>query len=102
MNDKSAESKAIAQTAVVRGGYAREILSNPLFKEIFIKLKGDLLNRFRSSELNDEGERSNIWREFRNLENIEKHLNKVLTDGALGTKTLSQMDKMKNVTGIKT
>jgi hypothetical protein len=71
----------ILQAQVERGRQAEELLQHPLIQEAFIKLKGDLLNEFRNTELRNEKERLNVWQQSQILDKFERNFESIVRSG---------------------
>jgi len=64
-----------------RGRQAEELLNHPLMKEAFIKLKGDLLHQFNSTDLVDEKARLNVWQQSQILDKFERNFESIVKTG---------------------
>lgn len=64
-----------------RGRQAQELLNHPLIQEAFIKLKGELLHQFNSTNLDDEKERLNAWQQSQILDKFERNFESIVKTG---------------------
>jgi hypothetical protein len=87
MSDQALKMKA------ARGDRAKVLLSDPLIQEAFIKLKGDLLHSFNSSNLDDEKGRLNAWQQGQLLDKLEKNFNSIVKTGENAKLTLFEQSK---------
>ena len=74
-------TERILQAQEERGRQAEELLKHPLIQEAFIKLKGDLLNEFRSTDLHNEKERLNVWQQSQILDKFERNFESIVKNG---------------------
>jgi len=87
MNDQDLKLKA------ARGDRAQILLSDPLIQEAFIRLKGDLLNQFNSSNLDDEKARLNTWQQGQLLDKLEKNFISIVKTGENAKLSLFEQSK---------
>jgi len=87
MNDQELKRKA------ARGDRAQVLLSDPLIQEAFIRLKGDLLNQFNSSNLDDEKARLNTWQQGQLLDKLEKNFISIVKTGENAKLSLFEQSK---------
>jgi len=73
---------------------ADELLNDPLIQEFIIKVRGDLLNKFESTNLLDEKERLNAWQQSQVLNMFLDKFTKTIRDGKNAKLTL--MERAKN------
>jgi hypothetical protein len=69
------------------------LLNDPLIQEAFIKLKGDLLHSFNSSDLSDEKARLNAWQQGQLLDKLEKNFISIVKTGENAKLTLIEQSK---------
>jgi len=72
---------------------ADELLNDPLIQEFIISLRGDLLNKFESTNLNDDKSRQDAWQQSQVLNKFLEKFTKTIRDGK--NAKLSLMDKAK-------
>ena len=89
-----------AHNDINRAERARQVMDDPLLKEAFIAISGDLFNKFCKSKFKEAEEREEIYREMKNLHKIEGYLQSVMTDGKLGQETLNMLDRAKKLVGL--
>ena len=89
----------ILQAQEERARQADELLKHPLIQEAFIKLKGDLLNEFRSTNLHNEKERLNVWQQSQILDKFERNFESIVKTGNHAKITLMEnaKNKLRNV-----
>jgi hypothetical protein len=71
----------ILQAQQERGRQAEELLKHPLIQEAFIKLKGDLLNEFISTGLDNDKQRLNAWQQSQILDKFERNFESIVNTG---------------------
>jgi hypothetical protein len=71
----------ILQAQEERGRQAEELLKHPLIQEAFIKLKGDLLNEFISTGLDNDKQRLNAWQQSQILDKFERNFESIVNTG---------------------
>jgi hypothetical protein len=71
----------IHQAQQERGRQAEELLKHPLIQEAFIKLKGDLLNEFISTGLDNDKQRLNAWQQSQILDKFERNFESIVNTG---------------------
>tara|TARA_R110000772_G_scaffold62064_2_gene139512 strand:+ start:2029 stop:2316 length:288 start_codon:yes stop_codon:yes gene_type:complete len=71
----------ILQAKEERGRQAEELLKHPLIQEAFIKLKGDLLNEFISTGLDNDKQRLNAWQQSQILDKFERNFESIVNTG---------------------
>ena len=94
------EQRNKAHNDINRADRARQVMEDPLLKEAFVAIKGDLFNKFCKSKFKELDEREEIHREMKNLHKIEAYLESVMTDGKLGYETLNLLDRAKKLVGL--
>ena len=72
---------------------ANELLNDPLIQEFIISMRGDLLNKFESTELVDENERMNAWQQAQVLNSFLSKFTKTIRDGKNANLTLIERAK---------
>ena len=65
----------------LRGGKAKQLLSNPLFNEAFDVLREDLMNRWNNSGSAELEARESIWLALRLLDRLYGHINSIVETG---------------------
>ena len=78
-----------------RGIEANQVLENPIFKESFMLIRADIVDKFTNTKFNQKDERDELWRKMQTLDAIEKHLTRVLQTGTLAEQTLGK--KLRNI-----
>lgn len=73
---------------------AEQLLNDPLMQEFIISVRGDLLNKFESTDLNSEKERLTAWNQGQVLKMFLDKFTKQIKTGK--NAQLSLMDKVNN------
>lgn len=68
---------------------ADELLNDPLIQEFIISLRGDLLNKFESTGLEDEVARLDAWQQSQVLNKFLAKFTKAISDGKNANLTLA-------------
>ena len=85
--------KQLLQAQQQRGLAAQELLNNPLFKEAFIKIKGDLFNEFNRTDLHSDKQRHNVWLQSQILDKFEANFTSIVKNGNTAAVEIAQADK---------
>ena len=88
---KEIELKSAVQKAI----RADELLNDPLIQEFIVSIRGDLLNKFESTDLNNDAERMDVWRKSQVLNMFLDKFKKTIRDGKNARITL--LDRAKNL-----
>jgi len=75
-----------------------KIINNPEYKTAFLTIKAHILNEFERLDYSKVDEILEAKRTLKNLNRLELHLNRVLTDGKIAEKSLAQ--KLKSIVGL--
>ena len=67
---------------------ADELLNDPLIQEFIISVRGDLLNKFESTSLNDEAERMSAWNQSQVFNAFVTKFTKTIKEGRNAKLTL--------------
>ena len=81
-----AELKNIIQKAQ----RADELLNDPLIQEFIISVRGDLLNKFESTSLEDEAERMSAWNQSQVFNAFVEKFTKTIKEGKNAKLTLME------------
>ena len=73
---------------------ASELLNDPMIQEFILSVRGDLLNKFESTELDSEKERLDAWQQGQVLKLFLDKFTKQIKSGKNAQLTL--MDKVNN------
>ena len=79
---------------VQRAQRADQLLNDPMIQEFIISLRGDLLNKFESTGLEDEKTRLDAWQQSQVLNKFLTKFTKPIKDGK--NAKLSLMERAKN------
>ena len=79
----------------IRGGYAKQVLDNPLFRETITIMRAELYESFAKTKFNQKDERDEIGRKQQVVEWFEGRLKRVMQGGQMAEKTLLQRAKEK-------
>jgi len=83
----------------VRGNQAAEVLNNPIYQEAFVAIRARLMSEFQNTKFRQSKQRDEIWRQMQTVEQVQKHLEKVMQSGRISEATIVQRGK-KLVRGI--
>ena len=75
---------------------ADELLNDPMIQEFIISIRGDLLNKFESTDLSNEDERLSAWNQSQVLKLFLDKFTKTIKDGK--NAELSLLDKIAKAT----
>lgn len=81
----------------IRANDAQQLLDNPVFKEVFMVLEEDLMNRMKRTKFKEKDERDEIWRKLQTMEQIKQIINRYVTTGKMQKPTFT--DKIRNIGG---
>lgn len=84
MNDK-------LETAIARGSRAEALLKSELLQEAFTKLEDDYIAAWKSWPAADSAGREQLWQAVNVLGKVRDHLVKVVNDGKLARRQLSDL-----------
>ena len=87
------ESEIILKNKVQKAQRADELLGDPMIQEFIISVRGDLLNKFEGTGLEDEKERLAAWHQSQVLKLFLEKFTKTIRDGK--SAKLSLMDRAK-------
>ena len=85
--------KQLLQAQQQRGTVAQDLLDNPIFKEAFIKIKGDLFNEFNRTDLHSDKQRHNVWLQSQILDKFEANFISIVKNGNAATIEIAHADK---------
>lgn len=74
---------------------ADQLLNDPLIQEFIISLRGDLLNRFESTGLDNEKERTAAWNQSQVLNGFLDKFTKTIREGKNAKLTLIERANIK-------
>jgi hypothetical protein len=99
-NVTALEQRNKAHNDINRADRARQVMEDPIVIEALTAMKGDLYNKFCSTEFKESSERDEIWRKMQTVNKFEKYFKEVMTSGTIGQHTLTMMDKAKQLIGL--
>jgi hypothetical protein len=73
---------------------ADQLLNDPLIQEFIVTMRGDLLNKFENTELDNDKERKDAWQQSQVLNKFLTKFTKSIKDGKQANLTL--MERAKN------
>tara|TARA_R110002096_G_scaffold56322_1_gene143884 strand:+ start:1965 stop:2249 length:285 start_codon:yes stop_codon:yes gene_type:complete len=82
------------KNTVQKAQRADQLLNDPLIQEFIISLRGDLLNKFESTKLDNEKERLDAWQQSQVLNKFLDKFTKSIKDGK--NAQLSLIERAKN------
>lgn len=83
-------SETELKNLVQKAQRADELLNDPLIQEFIVSVRGDLLNKFESTSLKDDGERMNAWHQAQVLNNFLGKFTKAIKEGKSANLTLME------------
>lgn len=89
------QSEIDLKNTIQKAQRADTLLNDPLIQEFIITLRGDLLNKFESTELNSEKERLDAWQQSQVLKMFLEKFTKTIRDGKSAKLSLIQKAKIK-------
>jgi len=81
-------SEADLKDQVQRAQRADQLLNDPLIQEFIISMRGNLLNKFESTALEDTHERTNAWNQAQVLNSFLDKFTKAIKEGKNAKLTL--------------
>jgi len=81
-------SETDLKNQVQKAQRADQLLNDPLIQEFIISLRGDLLNKFESTELSNEKERTSAWHQSQVLNGFLDKFTKAIKEGKNAKLTL--------------
>jgi hypothetical protein len=81
------------ERAVNRGMQADAVLSNPVYNEAMVHIRGELMLAFERTKFKDSADRDEIWRKLQTIAWFERYIAGVMKDGDFAKKTLAQRIK---------
>ena len=81
-------SETELKNQVQRARRADELLNDPLIQEFIISVRGDLLNKFESTSLNDEATRTSAWNQSQVFNAFVTKFTKTIKEGRNAKLTL--------------
>ena len=83
-------SEADLKSQIQKAQRADQLLNDPLIQEFIVSLRGDLLNKFESTELNNEKERTAAWHQSQVLNGFLDKFTKAIKEGKNARLTLME------------
>ncbi len=90
------ESEIALKNKIQKAQRADALLNDPMIQEFIISIRGDLLNKFESTSLEDEKERLAAWHQSQVLKLFLDKFTKTIKEGK--NAELSLFDKIKKAT----
>lgn len=81
------------QEELNRAEYARQVTTNPVFKEAINILRANMIEDFSKTGFKQSSERDEIWRKLQTVDYIENYLKTIMETGELARLTLVQQAK---------
>ena len=83
---------------IEKGMKAKEILDNPVYRQVMLELKGDLFSEFsRETVWDGKKKREKIWDMMQAVNKFEEKLTDALTDAVIASNELGRKERMKRV-----
>lgn len=83
-------SETDLKNQVQRAQRADQLLNDPMIQEFIVSLRGDLLNKFESTALNNEKERTAAWHQSQVLNGFLDKFTKAIKEGKNAKLTLME------------
>ena len=83
-------SETDLKNQVQKAQRAEQLLNDPLVQEFIVSLRGDLLNKFESTELSNEKERTSAWHQSQVLNGFLDKFTKAIKEGKNAKLTLME------------
>lgn len=80
-----------------RGALASQVLDNPVYREAFILMRADLMEKNSKTKFHQSAERDEIWRKMQTIENMEAYFKKVMVTGKLGRASIMDRRRLKAI-----
>ena len=87
------KSETELKNTIQKAQRADQLLNDPLVQEFIISLRGDLLNKFESTSLDDDKERLDAWQQSQVLNKFLDKFTKAIKDGKTANLTLMERAK---------
>lgn len=92
------KSETQLKNDVQRAQRAEQLLNDPMIQEFIISVRGDLLNRFESTNLNNDAERMAAWHQSQVLNSFLDKFTKSIKKGKEARSILDMVkDKVRNI-----
>lgn len=88
-------SETDLKNQVQKAQRAEQLLNDPLVQEFIVSLRGDLLNKFESTGLDNEKERAAAWHQSQVLNGFLDKFTKVIKEGKNAKLTLIERANIK-------
>ncbi len=88
-------NEAELKNTIQKAQRADALLNDPLIQEFIISLRGDLLNKFESTSLEDEAERLAAWNQSQVLNMFLDKFTKTIREGKNAQLSLVERAKIK-------
>jgi len=89
------QSEIDLKNTIQKAQRADQLLNDPLIQEFIISLRGDLLNKFESTGLEDEKERLAAWHQSQVLNKFLEKFTRTIRDGKNAKLSLMEKAKIK-------
>jgi hypothetical protein len=92
------KSETALKNDVQRAQRADQLLNDPMIQEFIISLRGDLLNKFESTSLDNDDERMAAWHQAQVLNNFLDKFTKAIKKGKEAQSLLGMLkEKVRNI-----
>lgn len=82
---------------VSRASRAKDIIENPLYVEAITAMKAAMFIQFQDTKFSDENIRHELWQRMQLMKQFQGKFESILKQGTKAEKTLSLLDKARNL-----
>ena len=76
---------------IAAGKDAEQWLNHPLYRQVIVMIKAELLEAFEKTKFKDSAERDEIWRKLQSLNSITSRMERFVRDGEQASRSLLQL-----------
>ena len=80
-----------------RGVLAAQVMDNPVYREAFILMRAELMEKNSKTKFNQSAERDEIWRKMQTIEKMEAYFKKVMVTGKLGRSSIMERRRLQAI-----
>ena len=89
-----------AKNEISRANNAEQVLRNPAFIEAIQMIKADCLGAFQHANQSDTKKHSEIWLQLNAINELEKNLESIMSDGIYARENLTMLQRTKKIIGL--
>lgn len=83
-------SESDLKNQIQKAQRAEQLLNDPLIQEFIVSVRGDLLNKFESTSLDNEAERTSAWNQSQVFNSFISKFTKTIKEGKNANLTLME------------